>query len=276
MATEFLRLYKDLCRGDQKKVDSGLPPRAPDSDGDAMYENLRLQVMTTLGFDVGLAAPTRVLPPKYHGKAARRAKEVKNITGELASTVSSRKKGDTLETAKRKAFLDAMIETDRINKVAKEIESLTSQGKPIPNTLVLKLANEKKTRGAVNVVDRNVVVLPPLSTAPRELSVIRKDQSRHKWSQQEIEKVQSLFEEVPKPSATNQLDAWQYYYKTLAVRFRSLYGGRGEREVIEKMQFLVLKRQLKEAGERDFWDMQSRKAQENQQPTFSKSSRFPS
>lgn len=280
MATEFLRLYKELCAGTRVETDSGAmvkQSRSQGNEGD-MYPAVRLSVMAQLGFDVGLACPIRTQPSKHHGKQARRSKEIKAMISGPGGNSSTKNVTSTRdEAAKKKHLNDIMQETERINKVAREIEAMTTLGKPINNDLVLKLANETKKRTAANIVNR-FGKLPPLSTVTtaREPSVIRKDFSGNKWSQEELEKMNSLFHEIPKPS-TKHLDAWYHYYKNLAARFRSLYGHRSEQSVIEKFQCVILKRQLKESGERTFWkELHSVKAADNQdtKPTFTKSSRF--
>ena len=264
MATEFLRLYNEMCKGDRKVIDTGPSKKSPkkkkeEGNGSKIntdifggYSNTRMSVMTRLGVEgMGEEKFIRTMPNPHHGKAARRqaavmAKKPKEESKSAADAQSGRDKADA-----RKKFNDLMVETERINKVAKEIQQQLVKGENISNNLVMRLANEKKKRVGVQKAKK----LPPLTVKenfPRELSVIKRDFSKNKWTVEERDRMNSLFHEIERPSA-NQLGAWGQYYKGFADRFRSTMPGRSEADVIQKLQCMILKRQMHNDKEKQFW-----------------------
>lgn len=278
MATEFLRLYKELCKEEREEMDSGKVKKLTSSSSSTalMYPSTRLSVMSELGYDVGLEAPIRVKPMKYHGKMARRSIELRIKLLEENPAAKKEKLNPNANrdrAAEKKKLHDIMLETERINKVAQEIEKLTTAGKPIGEELIRKLANDKKNRSAAYAIKK----LPPISsTSKREISLYRKDLSKHKWTLEERDKLNSLFQELEKPSSIH-LQAWNLYYKNFSNRFRSLFTNRSETEVIEKLQGMILMRQMREPGEEKFWkekNEQSLTEKTTVKSNFSKASRF--
>ena len=264
MATEFLRLYNEMCKGDRQVIDTGLSKKPKEKKGERSrtkansdifgdYSNTRMSVMTRLGVEgMGEEKFIRTKPNPHHGKAARRlAATMANKPREGSNGAAEAQKGRDKADA-RKKFNELMIETDRINKVAREIQQQLNTGQSISSNLVMKLANEKKKRVGVPKPRK----LPPLThkeTFPRELYVIKRDYSKNKWTLEERERMNTLFHELEKPT-TNLLGAWEQYYKGFADRFRSTVPGRSEADVIEKLQGMILKRQMHDDKEKQFWE----------------------
>ena len=84
MATEFLRLYNEMCKGDRQVIDTGLSKKPKEKKGERSrtnansdifgdYSNTRMSVMTRLGVEgMGEEKFIRTKPNPHHGKAARR------------------------------------------------------------------------------------------------------------------------------------------------------------------------------------------------------------
>ena len=252
-----------MCKGDRQVIDTGLSKKPKQKKGEGSrtklnadifgdYSNTRMSVMTRLGVEgMGEEKFVRTKPNPHHGKAARRqaAAMMNKPRGESNSAGEAQKGREKADA--RKKFNELMNETERINKVAKEIQQQLDMGQSISNNLVMKLANEKKKRISIQKPKK----LPPLThkeTFPRELTVTKRDFSKNKWTSEERERMNTLFHEIEKPSG-NVLGAWEQYYKGFADRFRCVIPGRSEADVIEKLQSMILKRQMHNDEEKQFW-----------------------
>jgi hypothetical protein len=258
MATEFLRLYKELCRETKESIDSGIKIKSSEDDIShvQMYPSTRLSVFNQLGYNVGDINPKRIQPLKYHGKMARRLAEIKLTNNKSSNQIEKANSESTREKAiKKKQLNDIFIETERINKIASEIQKLTTEGKSIGNDLVLKLANDSKSRTAAVKLKK----LPPISYTQKREIFISVNTSSNKWTIEEREKLNQLYHEIEKPT-TNYLESWNLYYKNIADRFVGLYPKRKHSDVVEKIIIMITSRQMKEKGEIEYWKQKNIRA----------------
>lgn len=227
MATEFLRLYKELCKNDREMIDTGMPRKHNEVQESAMYPSMRLSVLSELGYDTFQNIPAPVQPSRYHGKMARRLAKLKNTgDGDEGSSKAKNREPNAMreQALKRKLLAGIVAETTRISKVTAEIEKFSVLGQPISDDLVFKLANETKRR---TVAARVATLPPPKPVFTKREPFKLKSGSKNKWSNEEREKLNSLFIENPPPS-TSQLTAWSLYYKNMAQLFCGIFRKRTE------------------------------------------------
>merc|ERR1711991_208389 len=137
------------CKGDRQVIDTGLSKKPKEKKGERSrtkansdifgdYSNTRMSVMTRLGVEgMGEEKFIRTKPNPHHGKAARRlAATMANKPREGSNGAAEAQKGRDKADA-RKKFNELMIETDRINKVAKEFQQQLNTGQSISSNLVM-------------------------------------------------------------------------------------------------------------------------------------------
>lgn len=249
--SEFRKLYRDLCN----VTPSGIVE-------DISFEKDRKSIMRDLGYKMK-GVPPRVQGLKYHGANARRDANESRLVA-MSSNYS--------ETIKKKKYLhDLLVDSEKINKVTKEIESYILKNKPVPNFIFDKLpaddaimkiqmearmerAKRNKNLSAFLPGQKNIVALPPLSkTRKREPITIMKEFTTTRWSKEERELLNHLYHEVPRPSNKKKLDSWKIYYENISIRFKEIYPNRKQIDIEQKLEEMITLRQFKEKGEEDFW-----------------------
>lgn len=251
-SSEFRKLYRDLCN----ITPSGIVD-------DISFEEDRRNIMRDLGYKMK-GVPPRVLGLKYHGANARRDQNEcrqKAIGSNYAETVR-----------KKKYLHDLLMDSEKINKVTKEIEHYILENKPVPNYIFDKLpaddaitklqmdakmerAKRNKNLSSLLPGQKNVVALPPLPSKTRQRQPINimKDFTSSRWSKEERILLNKLYHEVNRPSNKKKLDSWKIYYSNITVRFKEFYPTRTHTEIEQKLESMITTRQFKELGEIDYW-----------------------
>jgi NAD+--asparagine ADP-ribosyltransferase len=250
-SSEFRKLYRDLCNVNPSGVVE-----------DISFEQDRKNIMRDLGYKMK-GVPARVIGLKYHGATARRdANEcrLKAIGSNYAETVR-----------KKKYLHDLLVDSEKINKVTKEIQQYILEGMPVPNYVFDKLpadeaiikiqmeakmerAKRNKNSSSLLPGQKNVVALPPLSkTRQRQPINIMKDFTLTRWSREERDLLNKLYHEVPRPSNKKKMDSWKIYYISISSRFKEFFPERKQIDIEQKLEEMITKRQFKELGETDYW-----------------------
>lgn len=249
--SEFRKLYRDLCN---------VTPSGQVED--LAFEKDRKNVMRDLGYKMK-GVPPRVCGLKYHGASARRDANESRLKA-LGSNYA--------ETVKKKKYLhDLLVDSEKINKVTKEIEQYILENKPVPNYIFDKLpaddtimkiqmeakmerAKRNKNLSAILPGQKNVIALPPLSkTRQRQPINIMKEFTTTRWSKEERDLLNKLYHEVPRPSNKKKLDLWKVYYENISYRFKEFFPIRNQIDIEKKLEEMIIKRQFKEIGEAEFW-----------------------
>jgi len=87
----------------------------------------------------------------------------------------------------------------------------------------------------------------------REFNRSDRSFSLMKWSDEELSRMSSIYNEMNQPKQKNSVNLWALYLESFSARFRAFFPGRSEEEVIEKAREMISKRRLKERGEPLFW-----------------------
>jgi hypothetical protein len=188
--------------------------------------------------------------------------------------------------------LKKLAEIDRINAVSKEVrESILTEGgvskklldKALGKNAILEpLIINSKSRGVdkrlTNAPKSVVRMLPPLdvdhdpsnsagnNSRDDELTAQRRKlqvASNYVWTNEERNKLNDLYWEVPKPPVgVRKIAAWDVYYSTIVSRFLQAFPLRTANEVKGKVEEMIQRRQMKEHAEKEYW--QSRKSRAKQ------------
>ena len=252
MATEFLRLYRELCKQD---IDKPVP--------DPTFLHERKVLLKKLGHKIG-SSPDPVRIPKHHGKSARlKCHEAK------LKAISS-KSGD--ETKRLRELRESIRIANAAYEMNKELKMHLEANEPIPNKLYKELFGTSKPTGKSGTVEARGkstggVILP---TIPRKPNLHSEDDDRMKsvnyWGPLEIERLNKIYWELELPpdlsrskqktednTRAARRQAWDNYYKTFAKRYQLFYPLRSEREVIKKVSEYLLTHRFKEPGENEYW-----------------------
>lgn len=207
MATEFLRLYRDLTKQD---IDKPIE--------DFSFGRERKLLLTKFGHTVG-NSPERVRPCKNHGKTARLRQH------EARQKAIMTKSGAEIERMRN--LRETMSAMDQQYESNMELKALLEQGLPIPNKLYRKLFG---VTGKAEGSDRDRIGLKPrqkslrcLPTIPRkptadvkdhtvELGRLSKgcgndgrDGSNHKWTKGEVVRLTAIYWELVIPQPLSEL-----------------------------------------------------------------------
>jgi hypothetical protein len=247
MATEFSRLYRELCHS------------GPDDPiMDLQFTNERKKVLKALGYDIKSKSDNFRLS-KHHGKGARRRQHEARLNAISSESDVARKKELAIRALSRK--------TTEVNELTTKIQGLLAENKFVSNNLWAKYDKiygehtEKKSRPS------NKPKAQSTPTIPRTQSTIRFDYSKNKWSKEERDKLNNIYWDLKKPSAKN-MAAWENYFLEFAAIFRIFYNERSESEVVQKVKDLYATRQFEEKGESEYW---SKVQDENMSPKKSSS-----
>jgi hypothetical protein len=220
MSGEFFRLYKDLERTSLRtktKVDVG-------------YERERLNTLRCLGYNI--AGGKSTAPHPWHGRIARRNAEERKL-----KPVPDYKEANE----RRQAFVDIIKQSERIKKESGAFMKKVSA------------ADAHKFKK----FEKRQPVRPPDSIA-REITITRKTYSEKIWSHDEQDRLKSLYLQLNKPPTTGPrgcADMWEMYLHQFVTHFRYFHPERSYTDVAEKVKELVQKRQLKENGEKIYWEL---------------------
>lgn len=249
MATEFSRLYRELCHSGPN-----------DSIKDIYFTRERKQVLKSLGYNIK-SEEQKYEISKYHGKGPRRRileARLKAISSEVSD---ERKKQLKIRELSRK--------TQEVNDLTDKIQTLLSENKYVSAHLWSKYDqiygyettnnnnnNNTNNNNNKNTKSKNNSIKTPSSTSlvttQRPRSVIRTDYSKAKWTKEERDRLNYLYNELKRPSG-HTIDAWDVYYTEFASQFRVFFGHRSESEVIEKIKDMFANRQFTELGEDNYW-----------------------
>jgi hypothetical protein len=270
MATEFLRLYRELGR-----YDIHHPP------DDIEYEKDRKYIFNKLGHDVGDIRQA-VKAPKYHGRMARRRLREKlndglNIDRKLEFERTKQLLKITTQNNEVRELLSVIDQNkqnpSKVNDaVWNKYETLFPKNEikdtaPPPNTQVMlkdtslqDLRSSKDMRQSSQTLKS---ILPPMRvshrkniplvpTIKRSVTVIRKDFTQYKWTKEERNRLNALYWDVNKP-LMNTNEAWNDYVQQFAARFKEYYPSKETDDIIEKLRQFIKFRSMKEPGEKEFW-----------------------
>lgn len=237
--SEFFRLYRELGKS------SNIDARAKDIS----YDRERKEVLKAIGYDIK-GIRKAVQPNLNHGKYARRIQNERHL-----AAIS----GDYLkhQYRKKKEFNDMLIETDKINSAAKELSELLAEKKPIPRLLLKQITGSHGSSAAPTLSSQSQSMdlkphVVPDPILPRVFSKVRKSMSLNKWSPEERQRLNQLYNEI-KPPPVSHKGMWELYYETIAYRFKDFFPRRSIDDIVTKVEELVTDRKLKEGGEKQFW-----------------------
>lgn len=80
-----------------------------------------------------------------------------------------------------------------------------------------------------------------------------------KWSNEERQRLNDLYREIPLPPPQAQPEIWALYFTKVAERFAAFHKNRSKDEIREKLRTMIKRRQMKEQGEEAFWHQQQGK-----------------
>lgn len=280
MATEFLRLYRELTKQD---IDALVP--------DLNFDKERRSVMKALGYRVG-NSPERVRASKHHGKTARLRMEetrTKSLSGEILQ--------------RERNLRERQRELDKSNELNSELQGLLLKNKHIPKKLWVKAYGNADTEPNI-FEDMKTSQLIRSATVPRKPNAcvfdsdhgkIRKGaggfelhKSRNHWTPDEIERLNNVYWELELPPSfrnkksqskqqkKNNMNqslppifkggkcntvthisakqaAWDNYYRTFAKRFQLYFPHRNLREITAKVEELLSTNRFKQPGETEYW-----------------------
>lgn len=241
---------------------------------DVNFESERKTVMMALGI-LNIETKMKYNNPneatqrsKYHGKFARnRADQNRQIAIQT----------DNAEAARMaRAFKETMREADRMISLTKQMQKCIDNKEAIPPTLFRDLAalsplDKKGNNTAPRLTSTSTPLsdapipskrqplspimkeLPSIVTAKREPRVMKKTVTKHRWSLEERKLLNMLYLDIPRPQY-NKKELWKFYYETMSQRFQQFHPQRSLNEIAEKIEDMLLKRQMKEAGELTYWE----------------------
>jgi len=210
MATEFLRLYRDLTKQDiDKRVE------------DCAFRKERKSVFTKFGHKVS-SSPERVRASKHHGKTARLRQHEAHQKALLT------KSGAEIERIR--TLRETMTAMDQQYESNLELKALLEQGQPIPNRLYRKLFGATAAGKSKEPSSDNALGIKPrtqslrcLQTIPRKPAADVKDDASdvpmsrlrlgsgagagagagtvHKWTRDEMYRLNQIYWEmnIPQP-----------------------------------------------------------------------------
>jgi hypothetical protein len=77
--------------------------------------------------------------------------------------------------------------------------------------------------------------------------------SEQKWTEEERQRLLLLYQENPIPHKNAHPEVWNIYFTKIAEKFHVFYSQRSLYEVKKKVRSMILKRQMKENGELEYW-----------------------
>jgi hypothetical protein len=203
MSASFVRLYRSIGR--DPDVSRG---------GRDLDLNERLKALNTLGHNTGYR-PTLVEAHKFHGKSARRRRDVlERVRGPRPAAASIHTRSGQLPP----------LTSMRAQAVLTPLHPLKSQC-------------------------QSAVKYEPVKGHARVHNLAPKT-SLHKWSRDERDKLTQVYSSMREPQYANLLPD---FYHVIASRFLVFYPSRGAEEVVEKLHTMKKHQQLKRPGEIEYW-----------------------
>jgi len=263
--------FSTLYRGLEKTIPSQMAV-------DVKYEEERRVVMRALGI-LNIETKLKYNNPneatqrsKHHGKFARNQAEQKRQVAICR---------DNAEAARKvREFKETMREADRMISLTKQMQKCIENKESIPPQLFDSLAALSPVRSKSNpnpplgaggvgvgggVTDISVSSsrrqplspvykeLPSIATAKREPRVMVKTHTKHRWSLEERKLLNMLYLDIPRPQY-NKKELWRFYYEQMSRRFQQFHPTRSLSDISEKIEDMLLKRQMKEVGELSYWE----------------------
>lgn len=279
MTSQFRQLYRELSQASPSAICN-----------DFSYKDSRRDVMQILGHDVGKLARVHVRAPVHHGKAARQRQHEKRqhaITHDhkeesrkLLAIHNQLQETNRLKdvTAKMAVFLQEKQPVPR--KLLVELlgdEAMNEGGPRVVTSKGMGAASSSSPSSPApaggpgpdspapsswHIPKRKKVLLKDGPESPRgsdgrpRLPPMKggRTKSDNQWSQQEREKLNDLYNDIPRPGAHQKhLELWDNYYYSLGTRFRAFFPRRQLPEITAKLEEMITKRQMKEKGEKVYW-----------------------
>lgn len=224
----------------------------------------------------------RVQPLKYHGKLSRL--QQKNGVDETKRQEDERNR---LDREREKELRKFFVENPRQSpQLMREMKGLVENKSVIPEEVVQKLCREvipleyslKRSRdarreaaGGFSGNSAREGFLPPIigvAEPSLEKSTvlgcgvrsINRSFTSNKWSSEERQQLNRLYQEIARPPRRANLELWSLYFDNVADKFRAFHPKRSKDEVIKKLREMIAKRQMKETGEHDYWQQLSSSA----------------
>lgn len=269
-----LRLYRELCKESEPQKDIfGKDNRI---SKDFSYEDERKQIFHDLGYDVaGCRAATKA--PKYHGKAVRIGTGINSV----AEIRSRRNRAKNIQDISKK-LNDVLVKSTLIQDTMNQITGYVTNNKDIPRGLLPKLdsqisesfdisvhsteieskssknkspsSNKTKLPALEDSFRCSVKMVPPSLQSGKGFNrIVHPDQSKNKWTRDEIDRLNDIYNSTEKPNSRLAV-AWNMYYRSMAGKFLSFFPLRSEREVLQKINEMIAKKRFKEVGEYEYWN----------------------
>lgn len=248
MATQFTRLYRELCNSD---------PNGPVND--IHFNKERKGVLASLGHAVNIHKDVSVQLCKHHGKGARRrgpAARLKAIGIE-----------DSLKIKREREVRMLSMKTSKVHELTSKIQGLLQEDKFVSKNLWAQYdqiygesqeevpATQKKSnnRGGKYSVKQIPKAIPEKKgVQKRTKSSIRIDYSKNKWTKPERDKLTTIYWELKRPS-TKSIALWNNYFLEFAHIFHVYFSARSIDSIIEKVRYMFDNRLFAEPGESTYW-----------------------
>lgn len=261
MSANFLRLYREL-----KHIE-------PDTKAiDATFEKERIQVLRTLGYNVGHDLVS-VSPSKHHGKAARRFAQHRRLEA-LA-------RDNKIESRKMRELQSLRVKVKEMKSIAYKIQECSISAEPIPSVLWAKNGSlyedsiisdfskhvkqatcdkfeHGKSAGTMPSTSSGATKVSPMAVSEtyhenrRTPLVSHKDHSDNKWTDEERIRLNTIYHTLHRPKDRNAA-AWDDYFVELSRRFKAFHPSRSHADIRSKALDMIRLRQMKEPGEREYW-----------------------
>jgi hypothetical protein len=248
MATQFSRLYRELCHSD---------PNGPAID--IHYTKERKGVLASLGHSVNIHKDVTVQLCKHHGKGARRrAPEAKLKAIGIE---------DSLRIKKEREIRQLSMKTNKVHELTNKIQRLLQADKFVSKNLWAQYDQIYGEAGdstpppiAGRLLKSGANTLPKMpkkepekkGVQKRTKSSVRVDFSKNKWSRAERDKLNTIYWELKRPNSKS-LALWNNYFMEFASIFCVYFSGRSIDSVIKKVKYMYSTRQFAEPGESAYW-----------------------
>jgi hypothetical protein len=212
------------------------------------YENDCKEVLQALGnpqFQQQLPPSMRpVMPLKYHGKLVR----TEGYAQELRIERQDREKKKAAQALVRRT-----LEQDAFTKqLADSLKYYVESRSTIPKHLIVG-SRPKPHSQSPSKFTEDATIYPKLlytrTTQPRVLGLSRSDQM---WRHEERQRMHSIYQQMPPPHS-HSMEQLEVYRGAFAEKFRAYFPLRSRAEVMEKLRNMLIKKQLKEPGETQYW-----------------------
>jgi hypothetical protein len=178
-------------------------------------------------------------------------------------------------------FVLKMAEVDRLSEAAREVKIALLESGTVPTRLLEKAlgktrleslpsssskSSEKKNSPVHKYKKPHIRNLPPIDREESDEKAGLKKRAliatKQTWSNEERNYLNELYWDIPRP-ANSKAAVWDVYYSAFVSRFLQKFSSRNPADVKNKIESMVIKRQMKERGEKEYWERHAGKKETN-------------